>query len=251
MKTLKNSLNRGEKTIGTWLTIPSCEIAEILCDSGFSWIAIDLEHSSMTSYQAQSLITTIELSGCTPLVRVSENNSNLIKHAMDSGAKGVIVPMVNSKEDAERAVKAVKYPPLGERGVGLARAQRFGFGFEDYKRWNSEESIVVVQIEHIEAINNLEGILSVPGVDASFIGPYDLSGSIGFPGDFESSAFQKAIDKYEYVSKVNKKVMGYHVVQPDVNKVNDVIERGYSFIAIGLDTILLGEKCREILGGIK
>lgn len=251
MKTLKNSLNRGEKTLGTWLTIPSCEIAEVLCNAGFSWIVVDMEHSSITAHQSKGLIATIELSGCTPLVRVSENNPDLIKHAMDSGAKGVIVPMVKTKGDAEKAVRAVKYPPVGERGVGLARAQKYGFGFEQYEKWNREESIVIVQIEHIDAIKNLEEILSVPDIDASFIGPYDLSGSLGFPGDFESSAFQKAIDKYEYVSKVNKKVMGYHVVQPDVNKVNDVIERGYSFIAIGLDTILLGEKCREILGGIK
>lgn len=251
MKTLKNSLNRGEKTLGTWLTIPSCEIAEVLCNAGFSWVVVDMEHSSITAHQAKGLIATIELSGCTPLVRVSENNPDLIKHAMDSGAKGVIVPMVKTKGDVEKAVRAVKYPPVGERGVGLARAQKYGFGFEQYEKWNREESIVIVQIEHIDAIKNLEEILSVPDIDASFIGPYDLSGSLGFPGNFEIEEFKKAIGKYEQVSKMMNKAMGYHVVKPDLKKVNEIVDKGYTFVAIGLDTIFLGEKCREILGGIK
>jgi len=128
--TLKDKLKKKELTLGSWITIGDQIVAEIMANSGFDWLTIDMEHSAITLDIAQDLIRTIKLSKCVPLVRVGENNPLIIKRVLDAGAYGVIVPMVNSREDAEKAVNSVKYPPKGFRGVGLARAQNYGFSFD-------------------------------------------------------------------------------------------------------------------------
>jgi 2-dehydro-3-deoxyglucarate aldolase len=209
-----------------------------------------MEHSAISISEAQDLIRTIDLCGKCPAVRVSENNPTYIKRVLDAGAQIIIVPMVNSKEEATTAVNAVKYPPAGTRGVGLSRAQKYGFGFDEYKEWNDKESVIVAQIEHIDAINNLEDILQVDGIDATFIGPYDLSGSLGSPGDFELPEFKKALEKYEALSKKYNIPMGYHVVNPDTELLNSKIKTGYRFLAVGVDQIYLGTKCRETLAKV-
>lgn len=253
MKTnsLKSKLQKNMVTTGSWITIGHTSIAEIMSKAGFDWLTVDMEHSAITLHQAQQLIQVIELSGVVPLVRVGENNPNIIKRVMDAGAHGVIVPMVNTKEDAIKAVNAVKYPPAGIRGVGLARAQGYGFDFERYKKWVDDESIVIVQIEHIEAINNLEKILSVDGVDGSIVGIYDLSGSLGYPGEFKRKEIQKAIKRYENVCSKMQKPMGFHIVQPESNTILKKIKKHYSLLAIGVDTIFLGLKCREVMKDLK
>ena len=120
-------------TIGSWVTLNHFSIVEIMADAGFDWLCVDMEHSVTDYYEAQQLIATIQAKGIKAYVRVGENNTRIIKRVLDAGADGIIVPMVNSKEEAIKAVNAVKYPPIGQRGVGLARAQKYGFGFEDYK----------------------------------------------------------------------------------------------------------------------
>jgi len=234
-------------TVGSWITTGHTNIAEIMASSDFDWLVIDMEHSSITLSEAQQLIQVIELSGVTPLVRVGENDANVIKRVMDAGAYGVIVPMVNSREEAHKAVEAVKYPPAGKRGVGLARAQGYGLAFDEYKKWVNKESMVIVQIEHIEAINNLEEILSVEGVDASMIGPYDLSGSIGYPGEFERKEVKESLKRYLTVCKKLKKPAGYHVIPPEAVQVKKVIAEGFQFIAFSLDTLFLGTHVKEQL----
>jgi len=248
---LKNALSTSKVTIGSWITLAHPAIAEIMAKAGFDWLTIDMEHSAITLYQAQQLIQIVELCDVTPLVRVGENNPNLIKRVMDAGAHGVIVPMVNNKDDAIRAVNAVKYPPEGTRGVGLARAQGYGLMFEKYRDWVNKESIIIVQIEHIEAIKNLEGILSTTGIDGSIIGPYDLSGSSGYPGEFEHPEVKKALEKYETLCKELNKPMGIHVIPPDNEEVLKFIKKGYKFIAFSLDTLFLGTKCKKELLKIK
>ena len=247
MLDLKGKLHRKEFSVGSWITLGHPAIAEIMCQAGFDWLTIDIEHSAISIDQAQELIRIIDLCGCVPLVRVGENSPTIIKRVLDAGAKGVIVPMVNSREEAEAAVAAVKYPPVGKRGVGLARAQRYGFGFDEYKQWVSDESVVIVQIEHVKAIENLEEILSVPGVDGSIIGPYDLSGSLGWPGEFERPEVKDMIERYEAVCAALGKPLGYHLVKPISGEIAAFSGKGYSFMALGLDTLFLGEKCRETL----
>ena len=237
---LKQKLQNQKLTLGSWITIGDPIIAEIMANSGFEWLTVDMEHSAITLDIAQNLIRTIELCGCIPLVRVHKNDPFTIKRVMDAGAYGVIVPMVNSKEDAEKAVNAVKYPPEGNRGVGLARAQDYGFNFEGYKKWLEKESVVIVQIEHIDAIKNLKSILQTKGVDGFIVGPYDISGSMDIPGDFKNPEFQKNIKKIMEIAKEMKKTAGFHVIPPDKSEVQKYIDLGYRFIAISLDTLFLG-----------
>lgn len=251
IKTLKSSLKRNRVTVGSWLTLAHPSIAEIMAKSGFEWLAVDMEHSAITISQAQQLIQVIQLCDVTPLVRVGENTPLLIKRAMDAGAFGVIVPMVNSREDAQRAVEAVKYPPLGTRGVGLARAQGYGMEFNTYKKWLNKNSIVIVQIEHIRAIDNLEDILKVAGVDSFIIGPYDLSASLGHPGEFNKREVKDALKKVERISRLLNIPAGFHVVEPDTATLRRKIKEGYKFLAYSLDTLLLGRFCQESLRKIK
>ncbi len=247
---LKDKLVSNQLTIGSWITIGHPSIAEIMTKAGFDWLTVDMEHSAITIVQAQQLIQVIDLCGVTPLVRVGENNPTLIKRVMDAGAHGVIVPMVNTKEDAIKAVNAVKYPPIGARGVGLARAQGYGLEFGKYKEWVSKESVVVVQIEHIEAVNHLEEILDVDGVDGFIVGPYDLSGSLGRPGEFEHPDVIDALKRVREISKKMNVASGFHVIPPDYKEVLKKIKEGYIFIAFSLDTLFLGESCREGLGNL-
>ena len=241
---LKEKLRRGQLTIGSWMTLAHPSIAEIMVRAGFDWLTVDLEHSAMSLSDAQQLVQVIELAGCPPLVRVGENDPNLIKRVMDTGAHGVIVPMVNSKQAAEAAVSAVKYPPVGTRGVGLARAQGYGTSFESYRKWLEKESVVIVQIEHIDAVDHLEEILSVDGIDGLLVGPYDLSGSLGMPGAFEHPEVKRALMKIQKVSRKKKITAGIHVIPPDPNLVQAQVRSGFRFIAFSLDTLFLSDSCR-------
>lgn len=226
-------------------------IAELLSKMNFDWILVDMEHSAIDLTKAQNLVRIIESNGVSPIIRVGENNANLIKRAMDTGAHGVMVPMVNSAEEARQAVAAVKYPPKGTRGVGLARAQGYGTTFDEYRRWVNKESIVIVQIEHIDAVESFEEIMSVEGVDGFLVGPFDLSGSIGHPGAFEHPKVKRSLDKVMKLTKKNKFLAGFHVIPPDYKEVNRRIRQGFKFVALSLDTLLLAHSCESSLKKIK
>ena len=232
--------NKTLPTIGSWITLNHPSIVEIMSDFGFDWLCVDLEHSVIDYYQAQLLISTIQSKGIKAYVRVGENNDRIIKRVLDAGADGIIVPMIKNKDDALKVVSSVKYPPKGRRGVGLARAQKYGFGFEKYKNSVADRIKIILQIEHIDAIKNLDEILKIDGVDGSFIGPYDLSGSMGKPGRFNDSDVIEIVKKYEEIAKKYDKYIGYHVIQPDYKLVLDKIKSGYNFIAFSLDTLFLG-----------
>jgi 2-keto-3-deoxy-L-rhamnonate aldolase RhmA len=248
--TLLKKIREGELTVGSWITLAHPAIAEIMSKAGFDWLAVDLEHSVITIREAEELIRVINLSGVTPLVRLTSNDPNQIKRVMDAGSHGVIVPMVNSVEDAIKAVSAVKYPPVGKRGVGLARAQGYGNQFKEYLEWQKNSAIVIVQVEHIDAVNNLEDIFSVEGVDGYIIGPYDLSGSLGVPGQFDHPDFLAAMDRVKTVAKKMKMTGGIHVIEPDPDQLEQRIDEGYKFIAYSLDIRMLDVACRKGLQNI-
>ena len=220
-------------------------IAEIMASAGFDWLAVDLEHSVISLRETEELIRVIDLKGVVPLVRLSSNNSEQIKRVMDAGAHGVIVPMVNSAEEAAAVMAAVKYPTVGRRSVGLARAQGYGTRFSDYLTWQKENSLVVVQIEHIDAVNCLESILSVDGVDAYFVGPYDLSGSLGIPGQFDHPDFLQAMKEIREIALKLDKPGGVHVVEPNPKQLAQCIRDGNRFIAYGIDIRMLDTICRD------
>jgi 2-keto-3-deoxy-L-rhamnonate aldolase RhmA len=247
---LKEKLRKQEATIGGWITLGHTSIAEIMAKAGFEWLVVDMEHSVITLDIAQQLIQVIEGCGVVPLARVGENNPNIIKRVMDAGAHGVIVPMINTKEQAEAAVKAVKYPPLGIRGVGLARAQGYGDKFNEYAATVNAESIVIAQVEHIDAVDNLESILSVEGIDGCIIGPYDLSGSLGVPGNFDHPDVLAALKKVEQTCQKRRVALGMHVIQPDYRQVMEKVAKGYSLIGFSLDILFLGNSCRQQLKAV-
>ena len=155
---LKNKLKNNITTIGSWITLGHTSVAEIMGNAGFDWLVIDMEHSIIELSDVQKLVQVIDSANIPSIVRPTSNNDDVIKRVMDAGAHGVMVPFVNSAEDAKKAVDSVYYPPKGKRGVGLARAQKYGAFFGDYLSWLEENAIVIVMIEHITAVNNIDDI---------------------------------------------------------------------------------------------
>ena len=250
-RSIKAKLLKQELTIGSWITIGHPIVAEIMAKTGYDWLTIDMEHSAITLETAQDLIRIVELCGVTPLVRISCNDATLIKRVMDAGAHGIIVPMVNSREDAMRAVTAMKYPPHGSRGVGLARAQKYGQDFNGYRNWSVAETVVIVQVEHILAVKSLNEILRVDGVDGFIIGPYDLSASLGIPGDFKHPDFVAALAHVKKIAREVDALMGFHVIHPDVDSVREKMREGYKFLAHSLDVLFLGLSCKKSLEALR
>lgn len=248
---LKRALRTGTQTYGTWITIAHPLIPEILAPAGFDWITVDMEHSAIGLSELLPLVISIEANNMVPLVRVGENNPNLIKRVMDVGAYGVIIPNINNREQAMAAVSAVKYPPIGTRGVGLYRAQGYGRRFEAYKTWLAEESVVIVQIEHIDAVNNIDEILTTPGIDGFIVGPYDLSGSLGKPGVFDDPEVVTALNKIMKAADRHGIPAGFHSVSSDAEEARKRREQGYKFLAFGLDTIFLGDMACGALSSLK
>jgi 2-dehydro-3-deoxyglucarate aldolase len=232
---LKEKLKNNQLTVGSWIMIGSSISVEVMALAGFEWLVVDIEHTSIDLETTQNLITTIQASKMKALVRVSKNEEVVIKRILDMGADGIIVPMVCSKEDALQAVSYSKYPPQGKRGVGLFRAQKYGTNFEEYKKWVNEELVIIAQIEHIDAVNNIDDILQVDGIDGTIIGPYDLSGSMGYPGDFERGDVKDAIQKILDKCKEYNIPSGFHVVDTDPEKLKLKIEQGCTFLAYGID----------------
>lgn len=251
MKSLKDKLRNRRITVGSWITLSDPAVAEIMSKIGFDWLVVDMEHSGLSIGQAQEIIRVIELCGVAPLVRVMKNDQDIIKKFMDMGAHGVLIPLINSRSDAEKAVEAVKYPPLGTRGVGLARAQKYGMDLKTYYKWNQENSVVIVQLEHVKAVENLEEIMSVDGVDGFIIGLYDLSCSLGCPGDFSNAKVKEALKEIHQKSKKFGYLMGQHVVDPKPKLVKQKIKEGFKFIGFSDDFLFLNLYARQAFGKIK
>jgi 2-dehydro-3-deoxyglucarate aldolase len=238
-------------TIGSWITIGHPAIAEIMARAGFDWLVVDLEHSVISIDVAGDLIRIIDLCGVAPLVRLTSNDPDQIKRVMDAGAHGIVVPMVNSAVEAARAVAATRYAPQGSRGVGLGRAQGYGVSFQDYLEWQRDGPVVIVQIEHKDAIDQLDDILTVPGVDGFIIGPYDLSCSMGLPGQFESPEFVDAIVRIREAGQRIGCPAGVHIVEPDLEQLEQKIREGFTFIAYSVDFRMLDVSARQGLAKMK
>ncbi len=247
MSDLSKRMSQQDLLLGCWVTVGHPVISELLADAGFDWLAIDMEHSAITLAEAQILMQSMRATPCSPLVRVGANDPVQIKRVLDAGAHGIIVPMVNSRDDAERAVAASRYPLAGMRGVGLARAQKYGFDFEGYREGLQKNIVVIAQIEHIDAINAIDDILATPGLTGSIIGPYDLSGSLGIPGELDHPSVVEAVEKYEQACVRAGMPSGYHVVPPEEALVRQRVSRGYTFVGLSLDTLLLGTAARHLL----
>ncbi len=236
--------------VGTWVSLGHGAIGEIFARAGSDWVTIDLEHSVIDLSAAQELIRAVDLCGSAPLVRLSSIDAVQIKRVMDAGAHGVIAPNVKSRADAEAVVQALYYPPTGTRGVGLARAQKYGAGFKEYMQWLSESAVAIVQIEHIDAIANLEEIFTTKGIDGFLIGPYDLSASLGKPGDFANPAFTSAMNEIKKVAAKVDIPSGIHIVEPDLFAFTKARQDGFKIIAYSVDMRILDHAVRTMFASL-
>jgi len=252
---LKQKLQNNELTLGSWIMMGHPMSVEVMALAGFEWLVIDIEHTPISLESVQVLISTIQANGIKALVRVSKNEEVVIKRVLDMGADGIIVPMVCSKEDALKAVEYAKYPPVGKRGVGLYRASGYGTAFEEYKKWVDEELVIIAQIEHIDAVKNIDEILEVEEIDGTIIGPYDLSGSMGYPGELEREDVKSAIQTVLARCKQNNIPSGFHVVDTNPQKLQEKIEQGCTFVAYGIDYFFMRDAAmngmKKLKEGIK
>jgi 2-dehydro-3-deoxyglucarate aldolase/4-hydroxy-2-oxoheptanedioate aldolase len=241
---LKTKLQSGAPLFGTLVTLPSLETAEILAEAGYDWLFVDLEHSPMDPSHAQAVLQAV--AGRVPcLVRVALNDEIWIKKVLDTGAAGIIVPQVNTAEAAERVVRFSKYPPQGARSAGVSRAHGFGAHLQEYLDQANRETVVVVQIEHAQAVENIDAILAVAGLDALFVGPYDLSASMGRMGQVESPEVQAAITRVRLACQARGMPLG--IFSAAAARAKAYAAEGYRLVAAGSDTLMLVQSTREML----
>lgn len=246
---VKSKLKAGKPAVGTWVEAPYPDIAEQLSTMGFDWLVFDIEHGTYSFPQVQVMMQAMNAyETCLPMVRVPINEPVYFKWALDIGARGVVVPMVNSKEEAENAVKSCKYPPEGFRGCGPRRASRYGARYREYVEGANEDTLVVVMIESEKAIQNIDEILSVKGVDAIFVGPDDLSLNLGIFQQREDPKFVSAL-------KVILESCHKHGVAPGMhcneNNISAAISQGFQFVALNDDDTFLQLGARQCLEKVK
>jgi 2-keto-3-deoxy-L-rhamnonate aldolase RhmA len=231
-------LLRGERLIGTMVTLASPEVAEVMAGVGFDWLFLDAEHGALATRDLQALMQGAGAKmPC--VVRVAEAAEVPIKKALDIGAAGIIVPQVNSAAQAEQVVRLAKYSPLGARGVGVARAHGYGLRLREYLSTANDEVAVIVQAEHIDAVRQIESIVAVRGVDAVLIGPYDLSASLGRMGEVGHPDVLAAIDRVTAACEGAGVRLGIFGVSAAA--VQPYAARGYTLLVAGIDTLLMAQ----------
>ena len=248
---IKQKLSNCQITIGSWCQIGHPANAEILAKAGFEWMALDCEHGEAEDADIGNFCRSVSQFNCAPMVRVKENAVLPIRRALDLGAMGVIVPLVNSAGDAAKAVAAAKYPPKGIRGFAFHRGNNWGVDFTEYAKNANENIAVIVMIESKEAVDNINEILSVDGVDGVFIGPYDMSGSYNIIGETNNPIIKNACLEVAAACKRHRKAAGQHIVLPTLENVNIAIEQGFSLLALGMDTVFLANGAKQSLEMIK
>jgi 2-dehydro-3-deoxyglucarate aldolase len=238
IRQLRDRLRGNGYSIGSWMQIPHSSIAEIMGQLGYDWIALDLEHGAIGVHQLPDLFRALELGGTLPLARLAQGHPKDCKQALDAGAGGVIVPMVESAEQLEQIRNACRWPPAGMRGVGFSRANLFGKNFDRYCE-EAQAPILVAMIEHQSALPKLSEILSVEGLDAIFVGPYDLSASMGLTAQFDAPDFVRAMDEIRAFARRSNVPCGVHVVTPSPIALREKLAEGFRFIAYGIDALFL------------
>ena len=245
---VKQQLRAGQPSLGTWLSLGSITAARFMARAGFSWLTVDIEHTLVGIETATHMFASIADAGCTALARVPSNRHDHIKRALDNGAHGIVVPMVNSRAEAEHAVAAALYPPAGNRSVGgSVHAFNFGTNANDYFAHANDEILAILQCEHIDAVHNADAIFSVPGIDAIFVGPNDLAASMrskdGKPPSGEATS--QAMKHILSTCKKHKVPAGVHCYSPEEAKAR--IEEGWQFIAIGSELRMMMDAANDIV----
>jgi 2-dehydro-3-deoxyglucarate aldolase len=234
---LKEQLARGKKTVGGWLTVASPVVAEATASCGFDWVAVDMEHAPVSEGDLQGVFIAIERSGAAPMVRLPEADPYLARRLLDAGAHGLIIPVVESAHAFSAFSRHCLYPPAGSRGVGLSRCNLWGDAFDEYI--DGFSPVLVPQIESAAGVAASADIAALAEVDALFLGPYDLSASLGNRGDFSSTAFRDAISTVRETCLAHGKAAGIHQVEPDPVALRARIDEGFGFVAYGTDMIAM------------
>jgi len=243
---IRKKLLSKKVTLGSWMQLPNASVAEIIGHSGYDWVAVDLEHGSISIHQLPDIFRALELGDTLPLARVSEPHPKDCMQALDAGAGGVIVPMIESAMQLQNISDSIRWPPAGNRGVSFNRANLYGEHFNSYLD-EAQNPLLVAMIENTNAIENLEDILNVRGLDSILIGPYDLSASMGLTAQFNHSEF---IDAVEYIKQTSKKLKiacGIHIVSPSISDLEKRIIDGYQFLAYSIDSVFLGHYAKNPL----
>ena len=248
---VKEKLTNGDNVHGIFMMAGEPAFAEIMGYGGLDFVLVDTEHSSNTLQQVEHIFRAIEVSGATPFMRVTVNDRARILQALDSGARGIVIPQVNTAEQAQAAVTAARYSPSGERGVaGVVRAARYGFiPFHDYIEQANNNVMVLTQVEHVDAVANLDDILAVEGLDGIFIGPTDLSQSMGIVGQFANPELRETITWVIQQARKAKKVVGMFCL--NAADARYWREQGANFITIGTDTMLIAGAVRKLVSDLK
>src|SRR4030095_6345766 len=243
----RTRLRSGERLIAPLLTLNSPPVVELLAEVGFDWLFIDAEHSPLDTSQMQALM---QAAGATPcVVRLSASDEMHVKRALDIGAAGIIAPQVNSAEHAQRIVQAAKYAPAGQRGLGIARAHRYGLRVREYLQSANDDTAVIVQAEHREAVREIQNIVGVAGVDGVLIGPYALSASLGHPGAVDHPDVRDAIARVRDACQDASIPIGIFGLTADA--VKPYIEQGFTMIVTGVDTALLASASSTLLAAVR
>ena len=239
-RTFAKRLRNGDLLNSTIVTINAPQVTELLSEAGLDWLFIDGEHGAFGIDALQNLLQAANIPA---LVRVSHAERVALRNVLDIGAAGVIVPQVNNAQAAQDIVSWCRYPPAGTRGVGLTRASRYGFEFKDYLKSAAEETVIIVQAEHKDAVSEIEAIASVEGVDGILIGPYDLSASYGKAGMINDAEIQDAMDTICRACLSKNKVLGFFGM--NIEAVMPWIERGATLITVGVDCVTLGTNTKQ------
>jgi len=232
----KSRLASGEKLLGSMITLPCPAVAEILVELGYQWLFVDGEHGPLETAEVLSILQAVgDRVPC--IVRVPAAAEVPIKKMLDLGAAGIIAPQVNTAQQAADVVAWSLYAPQGRRGVGLARAHGYGLKFQEYVESANQEVTVIVQAEHAEAVDNIEQIAQVPGIDAVLLGPYDLAASLGKMGQVDDPEVTGAIDRITAACQAAGIPLGIFGVTADA--IRPYADKGYNLLVAGTDTIFL------------
>ncbi|GAB4029674.1 HpcH/HpaI aldolase family protein [Spirosoma gilvum] len=245
----KEKLRSGQTLYGLTLTVGTPQLAELIGLLGFDWVWIEAEHTTMGLDTIQAQLQALSGTGTQAVVRVDCNDQTIIKRVLDTGPDGIIIPNVNTPEEAQKAIKFTKYPPLGERGIGLARAQGYGLTLGSYVKTANDNVATIFMIEHITAVQNIHEILKVEGLDAVIIGSLDLAGSMNLQNDLGSPLIETEVQKVIAACKEANMPCGMFVGDPAQAKAR--IEQGIHLLTLGADVILLASAAKNVLDAVK
>ena len=246
---LNNRLSNGETLIGQWISLSDPAVVEALAYTGHDFLLIDGEHSPLGESELPNLLRGAKGGPASCIYRVRENSEQLIKMALDLGADGVMVPRVSSAAEAQRAVNAAKYPPLGKRGISPWRASNYFQDFSNYVASANETTTLILQIEDSVAINNLDEILAIKGIDALYIGPADLSASLGLFGQQSHPDFLAAVESVRSRCAAAEMPLGFDT--RDVDHLAKLASQGFQLLTLGSDIGYLIDGARSLAAEIK